>query len=1007
MRRICIPLLCAALYSINTWAAVPVTHPAEGAFEKGKSLFRSEQYIAALTEFAKAEEDCGEDGAMNKAEIEYYSAICSAKLNSPEAETRLRGFIEEYPFSTRLSEVHFTLADILQEKGKPGEAYKHYLTVNPYDIPSDRQGEYNFKLGYSSFTNDKPEQAYPYFSRVEQGSKYADAARYYMAYIDYSRGDYDAALKGFESIAQSPSYKPIVPFYVLQIKFLKGDYPYVTANGPALMESATAERKAEIARITGESYFRQKDYTNAQKYIETYVSLGGKVGREENYLIGYCRYMGGDYPGAIEYLSKVTDGDDALFQNSCYHLGGACLKTGDKAKALQAFALASNAPHDKGIREDAMFNYGKLQYELGGGVFGEAITVFNRFLSEFPSSSRVPEAREYLLSAYFNSRNYEAAYDAIMKIDNPDNNIKAALQKICYFRALEFYNAGQTDKAIEMFNLSLKYPYTAKYTALSKYWKGEALFSRGDYAASRKLFAEYSAVAPKTERERMFAMYNMGYCDFNMKKWEPSEEQFNRFVSAYEPNDNYKADAYNRLGDLRLVDKKYWAAIQEYDKAIRIGGEEAYYSKYQRAMMLGLVDRPERKIESLQDIINNGRGEYVDDAMYQLGHTYILRERFSEGTLVLRRLVDEYPSSPYYLDALSELGLAYQNQNNNTEALKYYKKLVEQAPSSPQARGAMLGIRNIYVDRNDVDSYFAFAQNAGVETNASIVERDSLTYVAAEKVYLAGDSKRAVNLMNDYLKRYPKGAYKANALYTRGEAQLRTGDRAGALSSFEGVADMYSNALTAQALQKAAKIYSENKDYAAAASYYQRLSATATSAPLITEGLDGWITSAVLAGDDAYTAASATEILSSPFVNKEIARKARFARAGAKFRAGDKEAAMADYIIVASEPLTAEGAESCYRVIENLYDQGKSNEAREKVFAFASTGTPHQFWTAKAFLTLGDIYIAEGDMFQARATLQSIADGYTVKDDGIADGVKECLARIKSIEAAGEQQAKK
>ena len=1004
MVRILAVALCALIYCGNTMAGVPVVRGSETSMERGRALFERAQYPAAKAELRRALEEVGVDNKGDKEEIAFMMAICSARMSSPEAEDVLRSFISDYSFSPRLSEVHFALADILQAKGDTEGAYKHYLTVSPFDIPEAKQPEYNFKLGYSSFKNDKIDAAYDYFSRVGGGNQYSDAAKYYTAYIDYARGDYNAALKGFNSLADVEAYKPIVPFYILQIKFLQGDYGYVADRGPAILASAAGERRAEIARIVGESYFRLRNYTEALKYIEMYVSLGGRVSREENYLMGYCRYMMQDYAGAAEYLAKVTEGDDALFQNSCYHLGGAFLAMGDKQKAMQAFALASRSERDKGIREDAMFNYGKLQYELGGGVFNEAIGILNRFITEFPSSPRVQEAREYLLAAYFNSRNYDAAYEAIQKIDNPDNNVKAALQKISYFRALELFQAGENDKAIAMFDVSLKNPFTAKYTALSKYWKGEALFKKGDYDGAYRLFREYVSVAPVTEAERNFAMYNMGYCDFNLKRWAPAETQFNRFVAAYKPDDNYKADAFNRLGDLRFVDRKYWAAITEYDKAIRIGGPGTDYSKFQRAVMLGLVDRPERKIESLQEIISLGQGDYVDDAMYELGRTYIRRENFREGALVLRKLVEENPSSPFYLDAMSDLGLTYQNLGNDTEALKYYKKLVEKSPSSPQARNAMLGIRNIYVDRNDVDSYFAFAQNAGIETNVTVVERDSLSYAAAERVYLSGNPRRTITLMEGYLKRYPKGAYRANALYAMGESQLKTGDRPGALASFEAVSDMYLNPLTPQALQQAAKIYFEDRQYQPAASYYKRLSSTATNAALIGEGLEGWINSAVLAGDDKYIIESATEILASPFANKELTGKVRFARAGAFARTGESEAAQADYAVVADQPQTAEGAESRYRVIEYLYTTGKPSEAREKVFEFASTGTPHQYWTARAFLVLGDTYIDEGDMFQARATLQSIADGYTVKDDGIIDGVNERMEKIREKEKQAEAQ---
>ena len=43
---------------------------------------------------------------------------------------------------------------------------------------------------------------------------------------------------------------------------------------------------------------------------------------------------------------------------------------------------------------------------------------------------------------------------------------------------------------------------------------------------------------------------------------------------------------------------------------------------------------------------------------------------------------------------------------------------------------------------------------------------------------------------------------------------------------------------------------------------------------------------------------------------------------------------------------------------------------------------------------LGDVYVRKGDNFQARATYQSVADGYSPADDGIVDEAKERIAKL-------------
>lgn len=83
-------------------------------------------------------------------------------------------------------------------------------------------------------------------------------------------------------------------------------------------------------------------------------------------------------------MQQVCGADDALTQNASYHLADCYLRGGDKQRAMQSFAMAANEAFDAAIAEDALFNYGKLQYELGGGLFNEAIHVLNRYIAQYP-----------------------------------------------------------------------------------------------------------------------------------------------------------------------------------------------------------------------------------------------------------------------------------------------------------------------------------------------------------------------------------------------------------------------------------------------------------------------------------------------------------------------------------------------------------------------------------------------------------------------------------------------
>jgi predicted negative regulator of RcsB-dependent stress response len=68
------------------------------------------------------------------------------------------------------------------------------------------------------------------------------------------------------------------------------------------------------------------------------------------------------------------------------------------------------------------------------------------------------------------------------------------------------------------------------------------------------------------------------------------------------------------------------------------------------------------------------------------------------------------------------------------------------------------------------------------------------------------------------------------------------------------------------------------------------------------------------------------------------------------------------------------------------------------VYDFSDSKTPQNYWLAKSFILLGDIYMSRGDSFQARATYQSVVDGYSPADDGIVAEARQRIEKLKPEE---------
>jgi hypothetical protein len=75
-----------------------------------------------------------------------------------------------------------------------------------------------------------------------------------------------------------------------------------------------------------------------------------------------------------------------------------------------------------------------------------------------------------------------------------------------------------------------------------------------------------------------------------------------------------------------------------------------------------------------------------------------------------------------------------------------------------------------------------------------------------------------------------------------------------------------------------------------------------------------------------------------------------------------------------------------------MYNRGDYAATEQMVYDLGKCAS--MYWQAKCFIILGDVFVKLDNSFQARATYQSIVDGYTIKDDGI---VEEALQRINSL----------
>jgi tetratricopeptide (TPR) repeat protein len=986
----------------------PAFENPEQVYQKGVEFYEKEKFGIARQHFEQTIDLYpAQNRTIYKVNAEFYLALCAIELFHADAEYLITSFIAKYPESPKAKRAYFEMAKFRYRQQEYREAIKWFEKISVSDLDRQDGAEYHFKLGYAYFMEKNTKMAAREFFKIkDKKTRYTSPAIYYYAHVAYENGNYETALTGFLRLSDDKTFAPVVPYYITQIYYYQEKYEKVIDYATGFIESASTKRKPEIAKIIGEAYFRLGKYQDALAYLEMFDEEARQKSRYDKYQLAYTHYKLKNYEKASEMFEVVTGPDDELGQNTYYHLADCYLQLDDKNKARLAFSAAAKMAHDKGIQEDALFNYAKISLELKYTPFNDAIEAFNRYIQEFPNSFRVDEAYGYLMTAYMNAKNYKEALAALENIKQKDNTIKKAIQRVSYFRGLELFNNLQYNDALAALSTSLEYGwFNQELKALAMYWSGEAHFRLGNFAESARMYEDFT-LSPGAFQTKVFntAHYNLGYCYFKIKNYDKALSWYRKYVNMVpaKPTPSL-GDAYNRIGDCYFLARKYWLAIENYDKAISSGSPDADYAQYQRGFALGLVDRPKKKIQSLKVLIDRyPTTTYFDDALFELGKSYTETRQHDMAIEHYKLIVNEFPSSQFVKNALVQLGLLHYNQDRLEEALGFYKRVVTSFPGTPEAKNSLTGTKNIYIELNDVESYFAFVDNLEEDVNISYSEQDSLTYIAAENKYMAGDCETSVKNFEKYLEKFPNGGFTMNAHYYRADCHARLGNLEKALVGYNYIIKRPKNNFSEQALKGAAEVNFLLQNYQEAYNNFRGLEKIAANKQNLVKARVGMMRSSYLLNHHEQVVEAANKVLLSEKIAGEIIRETHFKKGMAFFELSKYNNALSEFRIIADEVSSIEGARSKYMLAEIYSLQEQYDPAEQEIKDFIAMNTPHVFWMGKAFILLADIYTNTGENFKAKATLQSLIDNYSVPDDGIIDEANEKLLAL--IKQEKEQQ---
>lgn len=1009
MKKLLTILVAAALTAVFSTGAMAQRSEMYAAphvqLEEGVGLYQSAHYAASqrvLSEFLEQAVD-----QTQCEEAEFYYAANAFELRQKQAMKLLRAYLKDHAYSPYLSEVHFMLGVLNAERKKFKMALKELDQAQSKDLFRQHVDACLFYKGYAHLHMNEPQSALGMFQRLhsKEESPYYLQSRYYYAYAQYALGQYTKALPDFLFCEQTDQYKDIAPYYIIQIYYSEGKYEEVEDRARQMLQNDPDNvNNWELYRILGEITYQQGDFAQAIDFLDRYATAAEKQNatlvREDLYLLGMSCYQTGRYDDAITYLRKVKSLTDSLTQSTQYHLGNAIMKTATPAtketclqQAKVCYSSAMRMDYSTTLKEEAMYNYALCTYESSTAL-GESVTAFMDFLNAYPQSAHKEDVYSMLSDAFMSSKNYASALDALDKIQSPNDKMLVTKQYLRYQMGSDYFLQSKHTDAVSWFNEVIANADNVriasnkdnrKYKTESLFMKAESEYRLQDYQEAKLAISEFQRQQNASTSENYeLSRYLEGYIYFQQKDYKQALNAFKDFVAIADKTQATYPDALNRIGDCYFTQRDFVQAESFYAKVVSLGASGADYAMFQRGYALGLMKRYGDKITVLERLVTQyPRSDYADDALYEIARAEVQREDNNSAISAYDRLLASYPNSNLARKAALEKAMLYYNQKKYNQAIEAYKLVVKNYPSTDEAYSALEGMEMCYVETNNVQEYLAYTKTLGkINMQTATNKEDSLTYTAAELQYMQGNYTQAAKGFETYLNNYCEGGrYCTSAQYYCADAYYQLGDKQNALRQFRALTQIQANLYMEEALMRTAELYYDNADYGNSLTYFRKLQSAASTQKTTDIARLGVLRCSYFLGDNDQTISIASEMIADATTDAATLDEARYNRAKAYFAKGQYEKAISDFRQLATEVRTAQGAESEYLICEALHNQGDLNKAEQEIMKFANMNTSQQYWLAKAFILLADIYVHQGDDFQAEQYLLSLQANYTAQDD--------------------------
>lgn len=938
----------------------------------------------------------------------YLDALSRLLGQAHTDEEVMAQFISGHPYSMSVERARLLLALTYLNKQDQARAIYHLDRVKQQGLNKEELSQYLVVRAFLYLTPESGsadvQRAEALLRQAQEGdSEWASRARLYHIYTLWASGRKTQA----KSLLLEPNHLwhaeliPEVAYLDALMKFEDQDPSSAIAQSQELIRRyPSIGNRPRLRGAIGQAYHALGDYAQAIGTLSSPTL--GTLTEAEAYALGASLYQRElskpqsqrSFAEAIPALQRAAGAQGERGALAQMALAGAYQAEGQEGQAMMALSSVLNHSHASAkAREEALYQIVEIGFAKGYDSFGSQMRHTERFLKEYPQSTHKPRVMQLLKSYLSVGKDYHAKLELINKLEQQGERLGEAKQDILVrlasstpTQSLEY--AQYLDRAIRLGNLGEAY-------AIARVMRADLALRQERYAD-----AESDSQAAMSDKhgstyEGGIATYLNGYALYNQRKYAQAYQAFDRY-SKQSQSPTLRADALLRMGDCSLgVGGKLDEAMTNYREAERLSPERADEALYRIASIYKQRANHDQQIATLDRLLEaHPHSAYTADALYDKGRALLVgRKQTKQADQIFAQLERQFPASPTAPLAALERALIHSNEGNEAQAIEAYKHVIHTYPNSHEAQTALADLKSLYAEANKMDEYAAFASSLGGKLQPKADDAVHLKYLALESRIKRGEP--ASEAIEAFISEHPKSPDKYKAEWLLVDYYTKQGD--------EGRAIERLNALSKQNLspEQKMRVYAQLGTLLHKQQRHQEaVDAYQTAYKLSSGSSEESLTLGKKLLDASLTAkqfASATEVASSLLSrpNLSLEDKRTLILQLGKAQEGNKavKAAATTYARLADSPDSPQGAEALVRRADILLRLGQTKEAQGILEQFVGTGTPQQYWLARAFVLLADSCERLGDLYLAEQYIQSLRDNYKTPEADIQEMIDQRLTK--------------